>query len=270
MSSTCYFDPTKGQLPNITPSGAPTERSLPSVPDVFGSCFVLAVIVISILIMYCLCQKKETNILVVGINEPTTQTERSQMGETERNQMEEMKSNSHLSLKYSLYVSTVALAVVLLLIPSWREEFSDSVWVIVYFLALFSFLLLSLNYSHNNDLNHGVRSSQSVAITASSVSLMLSTVWTAWIPLALSFYAGFELYMKRTRLSSVFVKQMLINAILAAEFYAVTESKNCNVVFQTVTLWIWYSLLLAVGLITVRKGDAGTIISAVSIALYAA
>lgn len=219
-------------------------------------------IVVCILIMFCLCQKKDTNILVIGTNEPTTQTERSQM--------EEMKSNSHLSLKYSLYASTVALAVVLLLIPTWREEFSDSVWVIVYFLALFSFLLLSLNYSHNNDLNHGVRSSQSVAITASSVSLMLSSVWSAWIPLALCIYAGFELYMKRTRLSSVFVKQMLVNAILAAEFYTVTESKNCNVMFQTITLWVWYSLLLAVGLITIRKGDAGTIISAVSIALYAA
>jgi hypothetical protein len=99
---------------------------------------------------------------------------------------------------------------------------------------------------------------------------MLSTVWTGWIPLALCVYAGFELYMKRTRLSSVFVKLMLTNAILAAEFYTVTESKNCNVTFQTITLWIWYSLLLAVALFTIRKGDAGTIISAVSIALYAA
>jgi Ca2+/Na+ antiporter len=151
MSASCYFDPTKGQVPDITPSGTPSERSLPSIPDLFGSCFVLAVIIVSIVIMYCLCQKKGTNILVVGMNEPTTQTERSQM--------EEMKSNSHLSLKYSLYVSTIALAVILLLIPSWREEFSDSVWVIVYFLALFSFLLLSLNYSHNSDLNHGMRSS---------------------------------------------------------------------------------------------------------------
>lgn len=115
--------------------------------------------------------------------------------------------------------------------PKMQELFTDSIWLILYYIVLFSYLLFSLHYGNEHDQHHTMSTMQSCSLSLSSIGLLFSLSSTAWLPLTLVFFAGFELYNKRTRKSSIYVKQMLTNAVLAAEFYTVTVSEGCDTTF---------------------------------------
>jgi len=55
---------------------------------------------------------------------------------------------SHQTIKYIAYVATLAFAIMLTITPDIRELFTDTIWLIVYYLVLFSYLLFSLHYGN--------------------------------------------------------------------------------------------------------------------------
>lgn len=127
----------------------------------------------------------------------------------------------HEAMQFAFYSLVIAVAVTLLIIPSWREEFSDSLWLIIYQLSLFSFLMLQMHYNRSHQLREEMCASQSALLSASSLSLMLSLSWTAWVPFLTFLMAGFFIWKKKTQIHTIFSKQIIVNAILAAEYYTV-------------------------------------------------
>lgn len=67
MQSTCYFDPTQGQIANMTVEKQPSDYRLPHLPNLFGSFFVLIIMCACAALLLCMCFNKQ-NVIIVNEN----------------------------------------------------------------------------------------------------------------------------------------------------------------------------------------------------------
>lgn len=62
MSDKCFFNPTAGQVGNVTIGKDPSNRKFDGFPDFFGSCIVLLLISVCVVVILIMCYTNEDSV----------------------------------------------------------------------------------------------------------------------------------------------------------------------------------------------------------------